>query len=509
MSISNIHSQQRSTDNRWDPSPWNSRGALTARNNSLLSTRHSYSPLSNRDQKKEGPLASLSVDILALIIAFSGSPLQARACKKWSQATKKAHLNQLVTWKKIPSLSTYLPSTTPSLEQATECVASIIHESIGNRIKVVPPSFIDVDQTTPIPLDFSVQSYIQSLGFHLRPQSLLALAPILQIAQDANLLWNFGMCLKEYLKIGGVHPFQESEEDRNFIKTISDWFNILDYHHRTNPVSDWFNILDHHHRTNPSATETATLASRLRTLMAEHPGVMTTILHRIQEQNLINFFDRLLMGIPESDRPVIQGTSAEQVAAIRTWMREHQPILDQVKAIDLSKLLCFNVPPEIALLRNLEDLDLSRNQLFSVSTHVRNLRNLYVLKLCNNLITSLTVEMGELPNLEDLDLSYNLLSSLSSQIRNLRNLLNLNLCKNLITSIPLEMVELRYFKTLNLERNPIAFLPPHIGDLEDLEDLDISCTQISSLPAELGKIPHLSTLNIADTPLIRKRKKMG
>jgi len=118
--------------------------------------------------------------------------------------------------------------------------------------------------------------------------------------------------------------------------------------------------------------------------------------------------------------------------------------------------LTGTIPPEIALLSNLETLRISTNQLTG----------------------PIPPELGNLSNLEALDLSYNqLTANLPPEMGNLTNLRVLNLEHNQLSgSIPTEWEEMSSLHTLGLGWNQLGgVIPPNIARfLGQIETCDMS-----------------------------------
>ena len=143
--------------------------------------------------------------------------------------------------------------------------------------------------------------------------------------------------------------------------------------------------------------------------------------------------------------------------------------VDQVFSLDLSGKKLREVPPEIALLTNLNILDLSRNKLREIPSFSGDMSNLQVLRLSKNRLKQFPEGICHLEHLDHLDLG-----------------------KNNIDSIPPCIGRLKKLRVLDLWGNLIGKLPIELGDITALRyvDMRVIALDYDEIDAILGLIPQ-------------------
>lgn len=202
------------------------------------------------------------------------------------------------------------------------------------------------------------------------------------------------------------------------------------------------------------------------------------------------------------------------------------------KLTRLQKLVIYahSLPPEIALLRELETLDLGYSDLETLPAEIGQLKKLKSLRIANTALTMLPPELGELAALEQLVLVDNpKLDRLPREIGKLKSLKALSVLQCPVTALPDEIGELESLERFDLghesrlarglKRLPASIgrlkkldtiwatdghletLPPEIGECEKLRTLYLRGQKIASIPREIGKLRTLDQLELKDNPL--------
>ncbi len=179
-------------------------------------------------------------------------------------------------------------------------------------------------------------------------------------------------------------------------------------------------------------------------------------------------------------------THKQRTTGSNFWNMNREEIISYIHSLVETGETCasfFNkaieeLPPEIGLLKDVEELDLSDNKLTSLPPEITQLSKLRILNIEYNELTDLPAELGQLTALEELYLGHNELSEL-----------------------PASLSQLKHLRKLYLPSNLVSVLPSKLDTLIHLEDLDISDNGIVELPADFGKLRRLIQLNISDNKL--------
>mmetsp|Transcript_23743 Transcript_23743/g.27075 ORF Transcript_23743/g.27075 Transcript_23743/m.27075 type:complete len:802 (+) Transcript_23743:105-2510(+) len=174
-------------------------------------------------------------------------------------------------------------------------------------------------------------------------------------------------------------------------------------------------------------------------------------------------------------------------------------MLPMVTSIDLeNNNLKGTLPPEIFMMRHLEELKLPYNELAgTLPSYIGLMTNLRKLWLAETklLSGSIPVSLGALTNLESLYLSNNMFSgSIPKEIENLTNLETLALHRNkLVGKIPDEVTKCQSIKKLYLDDNDLfGTIPFEIGLMTELRDLRVHNNRLSgTIPYSISQLQHL------------------
>ena len=154
--------------------------------------------------------------------------------------------------------------------------------------------------------------------------------------------------------------------------------------------------------------------------------------------------------------------------------------------------------------------------------------NLTRVSLSNNNITSLPVELLQLPNLQSLDVSLNLVHSIPSKIScpslkclylsdnklielpetiwYLPHLEEVQLNNNFLESVGKDSVDFmrlsKLLRIVNISYNKLDVLPSFLLDLPALEELNVSHNELNTLPHNLWECSTLRELNVSHNSLI-------
>lgn len=151
----------------------------------------------------------------------------------------------------------------------------------------------------------------------------------------------------------------------------------------------------------------------------------------------------------------------------------------EVRKLVLHRKGIRTLPPEIALLENLEELFLDGNHLTALPKEIGSLKKLKKLSLRHNKLNTLPPEIGQLHNLEEIYLEHNELKHLPPEIGELENL-----------------------RFLYIGKNYLSKLPSQIGNLSRLVELDINNSGgLLEIPHEISQLKYLETLIIDSTAI--------
>ena len=114
----------------------------------------------------------------------------------------------------------------------------------------------------------------------------------------------------------------------------------------------------------------------------------------------------------------------------------------------------------------------------------------------NNRLTTIPLDVFNIPQLTALNLSGNLIFEIPAEIGKLTTLTSLNLGGNGIVQLPKEIGLLAQLEHLDLSDNHLTSIPPAIGALKSLHTLDLSYNYLTYLPPEIKQIPHLSRIEL-------------
>ena len=195
-------------------------------------------------------------------------------------------------------------------------------------------------------------------------------------------------------------------------------------------------------------------------------------------------------------------------APLDTWYGVTTDPEGNVTGLDLSANgLVGSIPPETAMLKELQHLDLSSNRLGSIPPELGSLRKLRFLHLYGNRFFGQRIppELGNLENLEFLDLGLSYMSGpIPPELGNLEKLEHLLLDQNSLTgSIPFELGYLDNLKSLDLGKSGLrGLIPLELGNLRNLETLSLYWNELSGpIPPELGNLGVLEDFRVNHTAL--------
>ncbi|MBJ6110404.1 leucine-rich repeat domain-containing protein [Hymenobacter sp. BT523] len=142
------------------------------------------------------------------------------------------------------------------------------------------------------------------------------------------------------------------------------------------------------------------------------------------------------------------------------------------------------------------------NRLTRVSSSVFGLGNLQELKLNNNQISGITwdkkTDLSQ-SYLQSIDFQSNRLSSLPVELKDLPSLTELSLSNNNIKSLDKETAGFKTLKSLKLNSNPLKKITPQFYQLSAIEEVDLNQTQLTSLPDSVSKLSRLKVLVLPGT----------
>ena len=183
----------------------------------------------------------------------------------------------------------------------------------------------------------------------------------------------------------------------------------------------------------------------------------------------------------------------------------------KIKGKDLSEL-----PDVIFSLQELEVLDLSPERescldykLPEVPSIIGRLVNLRILMLDTNELKELPPEIALLQQLERMALSNNKLTSLPSGFQNLKNLKSLHAANNDFQEFPIQLIKLKNLEFLDLSDNHIKALPKGIGKMTSLESLLLFINDLTKLPESICDLSELRCLWLGNNKIRQLPKNFG
>lgn len=190
---------------------------------------------------------------------------------------------------------------------------------------------------------------------------------------------------------------------------------------------------------------------------------------------------------------------------LRSVQNLHELSPDLVR-LDLSQNYIQSIPKSIKSLKKLEWLDISDNYGARLHPEIGELTSLKALLLNHSGVSSLPMEIRELP-LEQIELSQQLFHTLlPGQLPD--SLRHLKVFGNGKYNPDWDAVlgHLHRLEVLDLSKCNVDLVPESLQDMENLEYLDLSYTGISHLPAWLPKMKKLTCVDLIDCPLIDSEK---
>jgi hypothetical protein len=186
-------------------------------------------------------------------------------------------------------------------------------------------------------------------------------------------------------------------------------------------------------------------------------------------------------------------------------------LLSDLESMDISGgpdgRLNGTLPTELGLLTQLKDFRLQDNDLSgSLPPEFGAWEDLDLIDLSNNRLNStLPLEIGMWTRVKQLNFAGNRLSGrIGSQIGEWQNLEMLSLDGNLLTgALPTEIGMLDKLETLTMNGNQLTSLPTEIARLQNLRFLSLENNRfMTTLPTELGQLNKLISLSVANNSFI-------
>ena len=126
--------------------------------------------------------------------------------------------------------------------------------------------------------------------------------------------------------------------------------------------------------------------------------------------------------------------------------------------------------------------------------------------LSDNELTTVPVELLQLPSLKTLDLSHNKVICIPYARKVSFSLVNLDLSDNRLSSLPLNLSALA-LTVLNMSKNQFGHVPLCVCTFTLLTSLDLSGNGIRILPYEMGMLTKLVQLNLSGLKRLREPPK--
>jgi hypothetical protein len=221
-------------------------------------------------------------------------------------------------------------------------------------------------------------------------------------------------------------------------------------------------------------------------------------------------------GVLEADVPaLLLAVQQKKLARIRYLRDLGIPIYrDQalnIKYLNLSERDLVVIPPEIGILKNMEELLLAYNDIRRISPQLQFCKKLRRLDLTSNIIEQLPFYVGNLQSLEELSLRDNRLSGLPNSLSKLKNLKTLDISNmhrsmakgnNNFSYIPPSVCHLPNLERLLMEKLPIRQIPVSLLYLKNLKVLSLSGCYMLNMNNTfriLAQMPSLQVLDISFT----------
>lgn len=197
----------------------------------------------------------------------------------------------------------------------------------------------------------------------------------------------------------------------------------------------------------------------------------------------------------------------------------------QLTSLNLSNNRLNSLPPELGLLRGLQELflqyncleqlpdcignfdylqelDCKNNHLRRLPSTIGNLRKLLVLNLTNNYITELPVNIGQLLLLEELCVHSNRLQAIPDSLCNLINLRDLYVGENHhLKQLPCNFGNLIRLSELDISSCALDTLPESLCNCTSLTKVWLSHNKLKYLPSQLGRLHQLKELHVCNNQL--------
>ncbi len=180
-----------------------------------------------------------------------------------------------------------------------------------------------------------------------------------------------------------------------------------------------------------------------------------------------------------------------------------------------------DMPPQVALLENLESIYLLRTGIAELPAEFYSLKNLRSVKFISNIyldLKSFFSRIDSFPELESIFVKQDMTSfpeklcvrngikkvrfykcginSLPECIMKMRNLEELRLGFNNISVLPDEIGTMKNLRVLDLENNSLTTLPDTLRNLRNLEELNIADNSLDELPLPIFKMDHLKKISV-------------
>ncbi|GMI93322.1 hypothetical protein like AT1G61850 [Hibiscus trionum] len=216
------------------------------------------------------------------------------------------------------------------------------------------------------------------------------------------------------------------------------------------------------------------------------------------DQVALRLRSQLIVALPPAQDTVVIELKETEGNAVRVEMnveKRREPLrgVSVFKAIG-SGQQCDGVGVLVRLLRS----DLAPSGDVNPVSSTDHWKSITSLSLCGCGLTTLPIELTQLPVLEKLCLDYNKLSQLPPELGDVKTLKVLRVDYNMLVSVPVELKQCTGMVELSLEHNKIVRLLLDFRALVDLETLRLFGNPLEFLPEilPLRKLSHLSIANI-------------